>query len=64
MPIPLIVAEFESADEIHKIWNDDSFILYNQIKRLLLRANLELTFEQKMSCFNNPSLCNYQKQGL
>ena len=27
--IPLIVAEFESADEIHKIWNDETFILYN-----------------------------------
>lgn len=57
MPIPLIVAEFESADEIHKIWNDETFILYNQIKRLLLRANLELTFEQKDVLF--PTIPHY-----
>lgn len=55
--IPLIVAEFESADEIQKIWNDETFILYNQIKRLMLRANLELTSEQKDVLF--PTIPHY-----
>ena len=45
--IPLIVAEFESADKIHKIWNDDTFILYHKIKNLMSEAHVKLTHEQK-----------------
>lgn len=57
MPIPLIIAEFESADEIHKIWNDETFILYNQIKRLMSKADISLTFEQKDKLF--PEIPDY-----
>ena len=53
----IIIGEFDSIDEIHKIWNDETFILYNQIKRLMLKANLELTFEQKDKLF--PELPDY-----
>ena len=57
MPIPLIVAEFNSVDEIHEIWNDDTFILYNQIKRLMSKADISLTFEQKDKLF--PEIPDY-----
>lgn len=52
-----IIGEFDSIDEIHKIWNDETFILYNQIKRLMLRANLKLTVEQKDVLF--PTIPHY-----
>ena len=57
MPIPLIVAEFDSADEINKIWNDDTFILYNQIKCLMSKVNISLTLEQKDKLF--PEIPDY-----
>lgn len=57
MSIPLIVAELNSFDEIHEIWNDDTFILYNQIKRLMSKADISLTFEQKDKLF--PEIPDY-----
>ena len=57
MSIPLIVAKFNSVDEIHEIWNDNTFILYNQIKRLMSKADISLTFEQKDKLF--PEIPDY-----
>ena len=41
------IRKFNSIEEIHKIWNDESWIRYNQIERLMLRAHVNLTTEQE-----------------
>lgn len=51
------IRKFNSIDEIHKIWNDDTFILYNQVERLMLRANISLTPEQEEKLF--PEIPDY-----
>ena len=51
------IRKFDSIKEIHKIWNDETFILYNQITRLMLRANINLTPEQKEKLF--PEIPDY-----
>ena len=51
------IRKFNSIDEIHKIWNDDSFIRYNQIQRQMLRANINLTTEQEEKLF--PEIPDY-----
>ena len=51
------IRKFNSIDEIHKIWNDETFILYNQIERLMLRANISLTPEQEEKLF--PEIPDY-----
>lgn len=51
------IRKFNSIDEIHKIWNDETFILYNQVERLMLRANISLTPEQEEKLF--PEIPDY-----
>lgn len=51
------IRKFNSIEEIHKIWNDETFILYNQIERLMLRANISLTPEQEEKLF--PEIPDY-----
>lgn len=51
------IRKFESIDEIHKIWNDETFILYHQIERLMLRAHINLTTEQEEKLF--PEIPDY-----
>lgn len=45
------IRKFNSVEEIHKIWNDETFILYNQIERLMLKAHINLTPEQEEKLF-------------
>ena len=51
------IRKFDSIDEIHKIWNDETFILYHQIERLMLRAHVNLTTEQEEKLF--PEIPDY-----
>ena len=51
------IRKFKSIDEIHKIWNNETFILYNQITRLMLRAHVNLTTEQEEKLF--PEIPDY-----
>ena len=51
------IRKFNSIEEIHKIWNDETFILYNQVERLMLRANISLTPEQEEKLF--PEIPDY-----
>lgn len=51
------IRKFNSIEEIHKIWNDETFILYNQIERLMLKAHINLTPEQKEKLF--PEIPDY-----
>lgn len=51
------IRKFNSVDEIHKIWNDETFILYNQIERLMLKAHINFTPEQKDKIF--PEIPDY-----
>lgn len=53
----MLIKKFNSIDEIHKIWNDETFILYNQIKRLMLKAHINLTPEQEEKIF--PEIPDY-----
>lgn len=53
----MLIKKFDSIEEIYKIWNDNTFIHYNQIKRLMLRANINLTPEQKEKLF--PEIPDY-----
>ena len=43
----MLVERFNSIDEIHKIWNDETWIKYNKIKRLMLNGHQTLTDKQK-----------------
>lgn len=51
------IRKFNSIDEIHKIWNDETFIRYNQIERLMLKAHINLTTEQEEKLF--PEIPDY-----
>ena len=51
------IRKFKSIDEIHKIWNDETWIRYNQIERLMLRAHVNLTTEQEEKLF--PEIPDY-----
>ena len=51
------IRKFNSIEEIQKIWNDETFILYNQIERLMLRANISLTPKQEEKLF--PEIPDY-----
>lgn len=51
------IRKFNSVEEIHKIWNDETFILYNQIERLMLKAHINLTPEQEEKLF--PEIPDY-----
>lgn len=53
----MLIRKFNSIDEIHKIWNDETFILYNQIERLMLKAHINLTQEQEEKLF--PEIPDY-----
>lgn len=53
----MLIKKFNSIQDIHKIWNDETFSLYNQITRLMLRANINLTPEQKEKLF--PEIPDY-----
>ena len=51
------IRKFNSIDEIHKIWNDETFIRYHQIERLMLKAHIDLTPEQEEKLF--PEIPDY-----
>ena len=51
------IRKFNSIEEIHKIWNDETWIRYNQIQRQMLRANINLTTEQEEKLF--PEIPDY-----
>lgn len=51
------IRKFNSIEEIHKIWNDETWIRYNQIERLMLRAHVNLTTEQEEKLF--PEIPDY-----
>lgn len=51
------IRKFNSIEEIHKIWNDETFIRYNQIERLMLKAHINLTPEQEEKLF--PEIPDY-----
>ena len=51
------IRKFNSIDEIHKIWNDETFILYQKIKNLMSKANLSLNNNQKNKLF--PEIPDY-----
>lgn len=53
----MLIKKLNSVDEIHKIWNDETFIRYHQIERLMLRANISLTPEQEEKLF--PEIPDY-----
>lgn len=53
----MLIRKFNSIDEIHKIWNDETFMLYHQIERLMLRAHINLTTEQEEKLF--PEIPDY-----
>ena len=43
----MLIRKFDSIDEIHKIWNDETWIKYNKIERLMLNGYQTLTDKQK-----------------
>lgn len=51
------IRKFNSIEEIHKIWNDETFIRYHQIERQMLRAHINLTTEQEEKLF--PEIPDY-----
>ena len=51
------IRKFNSIDEIHKIWNDETFILYKKIKNLMSKDNLSLNNNQKNKLF--PEIPDY-----
>lgn len=51
------IRKFNSIDEIHKIWNDETFIRYHQIERQMLRTHINLTTEQEEKLF--PEIPDY-----
>lgn len=53
----MLVKKFNSIDEIHKIWNDETWIKYNKIKRLMLNGYQTLTDKQKDKLF--PDIPDY-----
>ena len=53
----MLIRKFKSIDEIHKIWNDETWIRYHQIERQMLRAHINLTTEQEEKLF--PEIPDY-----
>lgn len=49
----MLIKRFNSIDEIHKIWNDETWIKYNKIERLMLNGHQTLTDKQKDKLFPN-----------
>lgn len=49
----MLIRKFNSIDEIHKIWNDETWIKYNKIERLMLNGYQTLTDKQKDKLFPN-----------
>lgn len=53
----MLIRKFNSIDEIHKIWNDETWIKYNKIERLMLNGHQTLTDKQKDELF--PDIPDY-----
>lgn len=53
----MLIRKFDSIDEIHKIWNDETWIKYNKIERLMLNGYQTLTDKQKDKLF--PDIPDY-----
>jgi len=53
----MLIRKFNSIDEIHKIWNDETWIRYHKIERLMLSGHKPLTDEQKEKLF--PEIPDY-----
>lgn len=53
----MLIRKFNSVDEIHKIWNDETFIRYIKITDLISQANLSLNNNQRNKLF--PDIPNY-----
>ena len=53
----MLIRKFDSIDEIHKIWNDETWIKYNKIERLMLNGHVPLTDKQKDKLF--PEIPDY-----
>ena len=51
------IRKFNSIEEIHKIWNDKTFIRYHQIESQMLKAHINLTKEQEEKLF--PEIPDY-----
>ena len=44
----MLIKKFDSIDEIHKIWNDETWIKYNKIERLMISGYVPLTDKDKL----------------
>lgn len=53
----MLVKKFNSIDEIHKIWNDETWIKYNKIERLMISGHVPFTDKQKDELF--PDIPDY-----
>lgn len=53
----MLIRKFNSINEIHKIWNDETWIKYNKIERLMLNGHQTLTDKQKDKLF--PDIPDY-----
>ena len=53
----MLIKKFESIDEIHKIWNNENWIKYNKIERLMFNGHQTLTDKQKDKLF--PDIPDY-----
>ena len=47
----MLIKKFNSINEIHKIWNDETWIHYHQTKRIMLRKSMSLTDKQEETLF-------------
>lgn len=53
----MLIRKFNSIDEIHKIWNDETWIKYNKIERLMISGHVLFTDKQKDELF--PDIPDY-----
>lgn len=53
----MLIKKFNSINEIHKIWNDETWIHYHQTKRIMLRKSMSLTDKQEETLF--PEIPDY-----
>lgn len=53
----MLIRKFNSIDEIHKIWNDETWIKYNKIERLMISGHVLFTNKQKDELF--PDIPDY-----
>ena len=53
----MLIRKFNSIDEIHKIWNDETWIKYNKIERLMISGHVLVTNKQKDELF--PDIPDY-----